>query len=94
MTFELFGRTMAQPVPRGRHVNALQHAAGFLKRLLRAPARADLSDAINDSANGSVPLVVPMTLLAHRARDESLDYLASQTYLDPYPATLGVRNAI
>ena len=91
---ELFGRVLSRPTQRGRHVNALQHGAGFLKRLMSAPARADLRDAISDYASGSVPLVVPVTLLAHRARDEGLDYLTSQTYLDPYPAALGLRSAV
>ena len=90
----LFREALAQPANRRRHVNVLHHSLGFFKRVLRSPARADLRAAIDEYGRAEVPLIVPVSLLAHRARAESATYLAKQTYLDPYPRALALRNAI
>jgi uncharacterized protein YbbK (DUF523 family)/uncharacterized protein YbgA (DUF1722 family) len=90
----LFVRAMTFPATRGRNVNVLQHGLGFLKRLLRRPARTDLLNSVKEYELGLVPLIVPVSLLAHRARDEGVIYLLNQTYLDPYPRAMGLRNAV
>jgi uncharacterized protein YbgA (DUF1722 family) len=41
-----------------------------------------------------VPLVVPLTLLRHHARLHGIEYLAAQTYLDPHPRELMLRNHV
>jgi uncharacterized protein YbbK (DUF523 family)/uncharacterized protein YbgA (DUF1722 family) len=87
-------KALSLPTDRGRHVNVLQHGLGYFKRILGRTARRDLLDAIHGYAAREVPLVVPVSLLAHRARAESVEHLASQIYLEPYPAAMGLRNAI
>ena len=89
-----FIKALSVPTDRGRHVNVLQHGLGYFKRILGRTARRDLLDAIHGYAAREVPLVVPVSLLAHRARAENVEHLADQIYLDPYPAALGLRNAI
>jgi uncharacterized protein YbbK (DUF523 family)/uncharacterized protein YbgA (DUF1722 family) len=78
---EAFMRAMEVPATPARHVNVLQHLAGFFKRSLDAGDRAELADAIADYRAGRAPLVVPITLIRHHVRRLGLDYLAGQSYL-------------
>jgi uncharacterized protein YbgA (DUF1722 family) len=39
-----------------------------------------------------MPLVVPMTLINHYVRRYAQSYLARQTYLNPHPVDLQLRN--
>ena len=43
---------------------------------------------------GLVPLVVPITLIAHHVRHLGIEYLAGQTYLEPHPKELMLRNHV
>jgi uncharacterized protein YbgA (DUF1722 family)/uncharacterized protein YbbK (DUF523 family) len=79
---------------RRRHSNVLQHLAGHVKREIDADDRAELSGLIDRYRAGSVPLIVPVTLLRHHARRVGSDWLRSQTYLDPYPDELMLRNHV
>ena len=51
-----------------RHTNVLQHMAGYFKKALDAPSRAELLDTIEDYRLGFVPLIVPITLVRHHVR--------------------------
>lgn len=75
------------PTP-GRHVNVLQHAAGYCTPHLEADDRRELHDAIADYATGVVPLVVPRTLCHHHARRQGHEWLLGQSYFAPYPKAL------
>ena len=77
-----------------RHTNALQHLAGHLKTVLDRDGKAELGAVIEDYRRGLVPLVVPMTLLRHYVRLHRLGYIARQTYLDPHPRELALRNHV
>jgi uncharacterized protein YbgA (DUF1722 family) len=91
-----FMEALKVPATRGRHANALQHAAGYFKDLLDPADRAELAEAVADYARGHVPLVVPLTLVRHHVRRHAgahgIDWLAAQTYLDPDPKELMLRN--
>ena len=41
-----------------------------------------------------MPLVVPITLLAHHTRMFAVDYLLGQTFLEPHPKELMLRNHV
>ena len=41
-----------------------------------------------------VPLVVPLTLIGHHVRRCAVAYLQEQTYLDPHPKELMLRNHV
>lgn len=86
------GRTLARPATTGRHVNVLEHAAGHLKRRLDPISRGELVETIRDFGRRLIPLVVPLTLLRHHARVHDVSYLLGQTYLDPHPKELLLRN--
>lgn len=77
-----------------KNANVLHHAAGHLKRALDAESRAELAGVIDDYRRGLVPLVVPVTLLRHHVRRHGIEYLAGQTYLEPHPKELMLRNHV
>ena len=81
-------------VSRARHVNVLQHIQGYLKDKIDGGDKQELATAIEDYRRGEVPLIVPMRLLQHYFRRHPDDYIAQQYYLNPYPASLGLRNHV
>lgn len=89
-----FMRALAKLASRGCNTNVLQHAAGFLKKRLDPTSRAELAGLIRDYRRGLVPLVVPITLLRHHARCHEVEYLNGQTYLEPHPKELMLRNHV
>jgi len=89
-----FMRALAVRATRARHVNVLQHLAGFFKRQLGDDERAELVEVIAEYQRGLVPLVVPLTLLKHHVRRLGLAYLADQVYLSPHPKELMLRNHV
>ena len=91
---DLFLAAMANQATRGRNANALQHAYSRIGRELDRPRRADLVARIEAYRRGQEPLSVPVALLAHYASGSGFPWLAEQTYLQPFPAELGLRHFI
>jgi len=77
-----------------RQANVLQHMLGYLKEALDRDSRAELLALIEDHASVRVPLVVPLTLFRHHIRRSGVPYLADQTYLQPHPVELMLRNHV
>lgn len=77
-----------------KNVNVLQHMAGYFREILSLEARRELHSVIEDYAGGLVPLVVPLTLFRHYVRLHSVAYLRGQTYLEPSPKELMLRNHV
>lgn len=90
----VFMRTLSIPATTKRHTNVLTHMAGHLKAHLDPASKRELADCIDEYRRGLVPLVVPITLLRHYVRLHSVDYLAGQTYLEPHPRELMLRNHV
>jgi uncharacterized protein YbgA (DUF1722 family)/uncharacterized protein YbbK (DUF523 family) len=88
----VFGEVFAIRAGRGRHTNALLHVLGPLSGRLDGTRRHDIVGAIDSYRRGEAPLSVPIALLRHHAEGEGHDYLARQTYLDPFPADLVLRH--
>lgn len=95
---EEYGRLFMEGLKRRatvrKHTNVLQHMVGYFKKSLDANARAEMQDMIRDFRAEMVPLVVPLTLIRHHVRALGVSYLASQTYLDPTPKELLLRNHV
>jgi uncharacterized protein YbgA (DUF1722 family)/uncharacterized protein YbbK (DUF523 family) len=89
-----FMHAIAKPTQPRRHVNVLQHAAGYLKTLIDAQDRHELLDVIEEYRREIVPLVVPITLLRHHVRKYDVSYLRGQSYLEPHPKELMLRNHV
>lgn len=84
-------QALAKPATRARHVNVLQHMAGYVTGDLTAAARRELHETIDDYRRGWLSLAAPCTLLRRHIRRLKIAYLLDQTYLDPYPKALGIR---
>lgn len=91
-----FMETLRIPATRGRHATVLQHMLGFFRDVLPPADRIELAEVVADYAKGLVPLVVPLTLFRHHVRGQAthggVAWLAGQTYLDPDPKELMLRN--
>jgi uncharacterized protein YbgA (DUF1722 family)/uncharacterized protein YbbK (DUF523 family) len=77
-----------------RHVNVLQHMAGYFRDRLDPESRRELASVIEDYRAGLVPLIVPITLVRHHVRTLDIGYLKGQVYLEPHPRELMLRNHV
>jgi uncharacterized protein YbgA (DUF1722 family)/uncharacterized protein YbbK (DUF523 family) len=77
-----------------RHANVLEHILGYFSKDLTAAERQEMAEVIADHRRGLVPLVVPVTLAKHHVRRLGVAYLQGQTYLDPHPKELMLRNHV
>jgi uncharacterized protein YbgA (DUF1722 family)/uncharacterized protein YbbK (DUF523 family) len=91
---EIFMHALARVAKAGKQANVLQHMAGYLKDQLPPEEKRELHEAIADFRKGLVPLVVPVTLLRHHVRKHGIAYLQGQTYLEPHPKELMLRNHV
>jgi len=91
---ELFMAALSRPATPGRHADVMMHVVGHLKRRVDSDDRAELLGAIEDHRRGLVPLIVPITLIQHHVRRQDVAYLRGQTYLDPHPRELCLRNHV
>ena len=87
-----FMATLARPTTPGRHANVLMHLLGHLKKQLDPADRRELLTLVEEHRHGHLPLLVPLTLLAHHARRHDARYLLGQTYLSPRVEELRLRN--
>jgi uncharacterized protein YbgA (DUF1722 family) len=89
---ETFTQALRVLATRGKNCNVLQHMAGYFKDRLGPGEKAELQETIADYRRGLVPLVVPITLLRHHLRKHGSPYLEGQSYLEPHPRELMLRN--
>jgi len=92
--FSLLMAALKQCATRRTHSNVLQHLCGYLKQALSSPDKAEMQELIGQYRSGSVPLVVPLTLLKHHFRQHPHPYIARQAFLQPHPENLSLRNAL
>jgi uncharacterized protein YbgA (DUF1722 family)/uncharacterized protein YbbK (DUF523 family) len=89
-----FMRALAVVSTPKRHANVLQHMLGYFSGDIDADARNELLGLIEEHRQNQVPLVVPMTLMRHHVRRLKIEYLLRQTFLDPHPRELSLRNHV
>ncbi|HHS13515.1 MAG TPA: DUF1722 domain-containing protein [bacterium] len=77
-----------------KNVNVLQHVMGYFKKQLTADEKRELLEIIGLYHRSLIPLVVPVTMLNHYARKYREPYLSLQTWLNPHPAELMLRNHV
>jgi len=90
----LFLTVMAKQSTVKKHVNVLQHVAGYFRERLDDNSRHEVLDLIEAYRQKLVPLIVPITLIRHHVRLHRIDYLAQQSYLNPHPRELMLRNHV
>lgn len=89
-----FMEAMKKRATAGRHANVMQHMVGYLRPHLDENDREEVTGLIEDHRKGEAPLIVPLTLLRHHIRRHNIEYLRGQTYLDPHPKELMLRNRV
>lgn len=77
-----------------KHANVLSHVMGYFKKVLDEADKRELAETIENYRVGLFPLIVPITLLKHYLRKHPVEWIERQTYLDPYPAQLRLRNTV
>jgi len=91
---QLFMQALARMATPRRHADVMMHMIGHLKRLIDAEDRDELLTSVEAYRLGELPLIVPITLLRHHVRRHAVEYLHAQTYLDPHPRELALRNHV
>jgi len=74
--------------------NVLLHMVGYFKQQLSADEKEELIRTIDQYRNEYVPLIVPLTLIKHYVRKYDQPYLNIQSYLNPHPIELKLRNHV
>lgn len=87
-------QALSKPANRRGHVNVLYHILGYLKEVTPGAVRQDLVNALESYRLGHNHLAVPMGLLNHYVHLYGDEYIKQQVYLNPYAASLGLRNAL
>jgi uncharacterized protein YbgA (DUF1722 family)/uncharacterized protein YbbK (DUF523 family) len=75
-----------------KNSNVLQHMMGYFKKQLSPDEKQELLEIIQQYREGHVPLIVPVTLMNHYVRKYKQSYLSTQTYVNPHPIALQLRN--
>jgi uncharacterized protein YbgA (DUF1722 family)/uncharacterized protein YbbK (DUF523 family) len=79
---------------RAKNTNVLMHLQGYLKHLLPSADKVELAQCILEYRKGTLPILSPLTLLKHHFRNHPNDYVAQQSYLNPYPKELAIQVAL
>jgi uncharacterized protein YbgA (DUF1722 family)/uncharacterized protein YbbK (DUF523 family) len=77
-----------------KNANVLQHAMGYFKKVLTPDEKQELVEVIDHYRTELTPLIVPLTLVNHYVRKYGEPYLGQQTYLQPHPLELQLRNHV
>jgi uncharacterized protein YbgA (DUF1722 family)/uncharacterized protein YbbK (DUF523 family) len=75
-----------------KNANVLYHLMGYFKEDLSADEKQELLEILDRYRAGYIPLIVPVTLIQHYVRKYKQPYLEKQTYLNPHPVDLQLRN--
>lgn len=76
------------PPKRGSNVNILTKAAGYFTRSLSAEEKAFFLELVRNYVNNKLPISTPLSLLRSWIIRFKEEYLASQTFFEPYPEEL------
>ena len=70
----------------------LQENYRYFKKQISSDEKQELLELIDQYRAGHIPLIVPVTLINHYVRKYDQPYLKTQTYLNPHPLSLKLRN--
>lgn len=92
--FQQMMQALQHKATRKTNTNVLMHLQGYLKKQLQSAEKDSLSRVIESYRKGIVPLIVPLTMLRHYFELFPDPYIARQSFLQPYPDELSLRNAL
>jgi len=87
-------QALKKTATRSNNTNVLMHLQGYLKESLPAQDKAELAACIIEYRKGILPILSPLTLLRHHFQHFPNDYIAQQSFLNPYPKELGIQVAM
>jgi len=90
----LFMEALGHRATTRKNTNVLQHMLGFFSKQISSDERNALLGVIGDYKRSLVPLVVPLTLIRHYADKYDIAHLRGQSYLQPHPKELMLRNHV
>ena len=90
----LYMNALKTKATRKRHANVLYHLIGHFKKIVDASLQQNMVQQIEAYRQGLVPLIVPISLIRHHLIEYDGTWLSSQTYLNPYPEELMLRNHV
>jgi uncharacterized protein YbgA (DUF1722 family) len=67
---------------------------GYFKQQLSSDEKRELQEVIDAYRRELIPLIVPVTLIAHYVCKYDQPYLRDQWYLNPHPLELQLRNHV
>jgi uncharacterized protein YbgA (DUF1722 family) len=91
---ELLMRALSLHATVKKNTNVLSHIMGYFKKYLTPAEKEELLEIIRQYHDQLIPLIVPMTLLKHYVNRYDQDYLKGQSYLNPHPMELMLRNHV
>ncbi|HOI16109.1 MAG TPA: DUF523 and DUF1722 domain-containing protein [Geobacteraceae bacterium] len=91
---ELLMRALSLHATVKKNANVLSHIMGYFKKYLSSGEKEELLEIIRQYHEQLIPLIVPVTLLKHYVNKYDQDYLKSQSYLNPHPMELMLRNHV
>jgi uncharacterized protein YbgA (DUF1722 family)/uncharacterized protein YbbK (DUF523 family) len=77
-----------------KSADVLLHMMGHFKKVLTKDEKQELLEVITRYRQRLIPLIVPVTLIAHYVRKYRVSYLERQVYLNPHPVELMLRNHV
>jgi uncharacterized protein YbgA (DUF1722 family)/uncharacterized protein YbbK (DUF523 family) len=90
----MYMEALKQKATTKKHANVLFHLMGYFKKNIDTTDKSELVQCIEDYRKGLLPLIVPITLLQHHLKHHPVPWVSEQTYLNPYPAELMLRNHV
>jgi uncharacterized protein YbgA (DUF1722 family) len=77
-----------------KNSNVLMHMLGYFKKDLDPSEKQEVLEIVDKYRRELIPLIVPITLISHYVRKYDQPYLKEQTYLNPHPIELQLRNHV
>ncbi len=90
----LFMEALSHRATARKNTNVMQHMLGYFSKELSSDERKELRGVIGDYRRGLVPLVIPLTLIRHYVEKYDVSSLRGQSYLQPHPKELMLRNHV
>jgi uncharacterized protein YbgA (DUF1722 family) len=91
---ELLLRALSLHATVKKNSNVLSHIMGYFKKQLTHGEKEELLEILRQYHEQILPLIVPVTLMKHYVRKYEQDYLKTQSYLNPHPMELMLRNHV
>lgn len=89
---ELLRNAMKLVATPAQNADVLLHALGRFERNLSPDEKREALEIIEEYRGGNAPLRLPVTLLGHHIRKYGIEYLDTQSYFNPRPVELRLRD--